>query len=170
VRSFCFGLILSPPLAWIAKNGYLWVKYEPYYFLSPFGKQYKSEDYTKLESGAEWQRRMNNAMEWSGSLVFAEDSISLSIYDLAWNTLENHISHSKWKRYDQRYKWAMCAKHESKFLESRMFSSCLSLVKVFSSSGLVKISANCSLVLTYAISISPFVGDPAKSDTEWLCV
>jgi hypothetical protein len=22
VRSFCFGLILSPPLAWIAKNGY----------------------------------------------------------------------------------------------------------------------------------------------------
>jgi hypothetical protein len=27
-------------------------------------------------------------MEWSGSLVFAEDSISLSIYDLARNTLE----------------------------------------------------------------------------------
>jgi hypothetical protein len=25
----------------------------------------------------------NNTMEWSGSLVFAEDSISLSIYDLA---------------------------------------------------------------------------------------
>jgi hypothetical protein len=30
-------------------------------------------------------------MEWSGSLVFAEDSISLSIYDLAWNTLENTL-------------------------------------------------------------------------------
>ena len=60
----------------------------------------------------------------------------------------------------------MCAKYQSKFLESRMFSSCLSLVKVFSSSGLVKISANCSLVLIYAISISPFVGDPSKSDTE----
>ena len=29
VRSFCFGLILSPPLAWIAKNWYLWVKYKP---------------------------------------------------------------------------------------------------------------------------------------------
>jgi hypothetical protein len=29
-----------------------------------------------------------------------------------------------------------------------MFSSFLGLVKVFSSSGLVKISANCSLVLT----------------------
>jgi hypothetical protein len=50
-----------------------------------------------------------------------------------------------------------------------MFSSCLSLVNVFSSNGLVKISTNCSLVLTYAISISPFVGDPSESDTEWLC-
>jgi hypothetical protein len=37
VRSFGFGLILSPPLAWIAKNIYLWVKYKPFYF-SPFGK------------------------------------------------------------------------------------------------------------------------------------
>jgi hypothetical protein len=43
-----------------------------------------SEDYTKLESSVEWRRRINNMMEWSGSLVFAEDSISLSIYDLAW--------------------------------------------------------------------------------------
>jgi hypothetical protein len=42
-----------------------------------------SEDYTKLESDVERRRRMNNSMEWSGSLVFAEDSISLSIYDLA---------------------------------------------------------------------------------------
>jgi hypothetical protein len=42
-----------------------------------------SEDYTKLESGVERWRRMNNSMEWSGSLVFAEDSDSLSIYDLA---------------------------------------------------------------------------------------
>ena len=37
VRSFCFGLILFPPLAWIAKNGYLWVKYKPFNFL-PNGK------------------------------------------------------------------------------------------------------------------------------------
>jgi hypothetical protein len=50
VRSFCFGLILSPPLALIAKNG---VFRALHYFLSPFGKQYMSEDYTKLESGAE---------------------------------------------------------------------------------------------------------------------
>jgi hypothetical protein len=34
-----------------------------------------------LESGAERRRRMSNSMEWSGSLVFAEDSNSLSIYD-----------------------------------------------------------------------------------------
>jgi hypothetical protein len=55
----------------------------PFETLSPFGKQYMSEDYTKVESGAEWRRRMNNTMEWSGSLVFADDSISLSIYELA---------------------------------------------------------------------------------------
>jgi hypothetical protein len=41
------------------------------------------QDYTKLESGVEQRRRMNNSMEWSVSLVFAEDAISLSIYDLA---------------------------------------------------------------------------------------
>jgi hypothetical protein len=34
-----------------------------------------------------------------------------------------------------------------KIRESRILSSFLSLVKVFSSNGLVKISANCSLVL-----------------------
>ena len=39
VRSFCFGLILSPPLAWIAKNGYFEWDISPFsnYFL-PFGK------------------------------------------------------------------------------------------------------------------------------------
>jgi hypothetical protein len=51
-------------------------------------------------------------------------------------------------RDDQRYINELCVqKYQSKFLESRIFSSCLSLVKVFSSNGLVKISANCSLVL-----------------------
>jgi hypothetical protein len=63
----------------------------------------------------------------------------------------------------------MCAKFQSKFRESSIFSSFLSLLKVFSSNVLVKISANCSLVLTKAISISPLVGDPSKSDTEYLC-
>jgi hypothetical protein len=31
-------------------------------------------------------------IEWSGSLVFVEDSISLSIYDLAWEYTQKHIS------------------------------------------------------------------------------
>jgi hypothetical protein len=50
-----------------------------------------SEDYTNVESGAERRRRMNNSMEWSGRLVFAEDSNSLSIYDLACNALETSL-------------------------------------------------------------------------------
>ena len=45
----------------------------PFVTFSPYGKQYMSEDYTKLESIVEWRRRMNNLMEWSGSLVFAEE-------------------------------------------------------------------------------------------------
>jgi hypothetical protein len=57
---------------------------------------------------------------------------------------------------------------QSKFLESRIFSSFLSLVKVFSSNGLVKISANCFGVYI-DLDIPPFVGDLSKSDTEWLC-
>jgi hypothetical protein len=50
-----------------------------------------SGDYTKSESVAEQQRRMSNSMEWSGSLVFAENSNSLSIYDLARNVLETTL-------------------------------------------------------------------------------
>jgi hypothetical protein len=76
------------------------------------------------------------------------------------------------ERDDQRYMNELCVqKHQSKFLESRIFSSCLSSVNVFSSNGLVKISANCSLVFNICnLDIPPFVGDPSKSDTEWLCV
>jgi hypothetical protein len=40
VRSFCFGLNISPPLALIAKNGDFC---EPLKFFSPFGKQYMGE-------------------------------------------------------------------------------------------------------------------------------
>jgi hypothetical protein len=45
----------------------------------------------KLESGVERRRRMNN--RWSGveAFVFAEDTNSLSIYDLARNALENTL-------------------------------------------------------------------------------
>jgi hypothetical protein len=41
-----------------------------------------SEDYTKVGERCGVTEK-DNTMEWSGSLVFAEDSISLSIYDLA---------------------------------------------------------------------------------------
>jgi hypothetical protein len=67
----------------------------------------------------------------------------------------------------------MHARHQKQFLESRIFSSCLSLLKVCSSSGLVKISANWSLVLMYAISISPFLsgtiirGTPKTPNLSW---
>jgi hypothetical protein len=109
VRSFCFGLILSPPLAWIAKNGYFVSEIGALFkFSPPLANNIWVKDYTKVESDAKWRRRVNNTIEWSGSLAFAEDSISLSIYDLAWNILEKHISRSTWKRYDQRYINELC--------------------------------------------------------------
>jgi hypothetical protein len=50
VRSFCFGLILSPPLALIAKNG----DFVNPIILSPTMVHMNiSEYYTNLESGAE---------------------------------------------------------------------------------------------------------------------
>jgi hypothetical protein len=38
-----------------------------------------SDDYTKVESNVEYRQRGINTMELSGSVVFAEYSISLSI-------------------------------------------------------------------------------------------
>jgi hypothetical protein len=49
VRSFCFGLILSPPLALIAKNRVL----RALLTFSPMVQMNRSEDYTKVESDAE---------------------------------------------------------------------------------------------------------------------
>jgi hypothetical protein len=46
---FCFGLILSPPLALIAKNGV----FRALFTFSPMVQMNMSEDYTKVESGAE---------------------------------------------------------------------------------------------------------------------
>jgi hypothetical protein len=44
VRSFCFGLILSPPLALIAKNGV----FRALVTFSPMEQMNMSEDYTKV--------------------------------------------------------------------------------------------------------------------------
>jgi hypothetical protein len=93
VRSFCFGLILSPPLAWIAKNKYLWVKYEPFYFL-PNGKQINmSEDYTNGEM-AEYRQRVDNTngVEWKHHLcwILHFPFNSMTKHE---NTHGKHISH-----------------------------------------------------------------------------
>jgi hypothetical protein len=114
-----------------------------------------SEDYTKLESGVERRRRMNNSMEWKPCLRRRPPFPfqSMTYYEIHLKTILV-IAH---ERDDKRYINEPCVpKYQSKFLESRIFSSYLSLVNVCSSNGLVKISANCSLVLIYEISISPF--------------
>jgi hypothetical protein len=148
VWSFCFGLILSPPLAWIAKNGYLWVKYMPFCKFSPtLANNIWVKDYTNGEM-AEYQQRVNNTdgVEWKRRLcwILHFPFNSMTKHE---NTLENTLVIDIREIWSKVYKWAICAKYQSKFLESRIFSSFLSLVKVFSSKGLVKISTNCSLVL-----------------------
>jgi hypothetical protein len=49
MRSFFFGLILSPPLALIAKNGV----FRALFIFSPMVQMNMSEDYTKMENDAE---------------------------------------------------------------------------------------------------------------------
>jgi hypothetical protein len=70
VRSFCFGLILSPPLAWIAKNGYLEWNISPFNYFLPFGKQNMSEDYTKYGENCGIPARKDNTkdVEWKWCL------------------------------------------------------------------------------------------------------
>jgi hypothetical protein len=83
---FTLGLIFSPPLALIAKNGDL---ESPFCIFSPFGtlhylpngKINVSEDHT-IESLWNTGKAWIIPLELSGSVVFAEYSISLSIYDL----------------------------------------------------------------------------------------
>jgi hypothetical protein len=88
VRSFCFGLIFSPFLAWIAKNGVIRalevlssslvinkrVKIIPKMKCGPF---LWSSSPPRVESWFEWRRSMSYVVE---AFVFAEDSNSLSIY------------------------------------------------------------------------------------------
>ena len=70
--------------------------------------------------------------------------------------LEHHTWTTKCiKEHDQGIKH-MYAINQSKFRESKTFSSLRSLQKVFSSRGLVKISASWFSVLTWNTSISPF--------------
>jgi hypothetical protein len=79
VRYFCFGLILSPPLALIAKNEV----FRALFTFSPLVLV------IRVKIIPTWRAVQSDGegyiipIEWSRSLVFAEDSISLSIYDLA---------------------------------------------------------------------------------------
>jgi hypothetical protein len=80
-----------------------------------------------------------------------------------------HLYQMKETWHDQRYemsnvcnisitvlkKWAICAIFQSRFWESKTFSSFLSSQNLFLSKGLVKISANRLWVLTWSITISP---------------
>jgi hypothetical protein len=65
------------------------------------------------------------------------------------------LSNKMHKEHDQGHKH-MYATIQSTFRESKTFSSLRSLQKVFSSRGLVKISASWFSMLTWNTSISPF--------------
>jgi hypothetical protein len=145
VRSFCFGLNISPPLALIAKNG----DFESPFTFSPIGKWYMSERLYQFESDVEWRRRVKDTgrVEWKPCLR-RRTPFTFQSTTYCKNTLENTLVVVMKEIWSKVCKWAMCAMFQSKFRESSIFSSFLSLLKVFSSNGLVKISANCSLVLT----------------------
>jgi hypothetical protein len=72
----------------------LWVKHKPFVLLSPpFGKQYMSEDYTKV--GEMLGATAKDEFDGVEAFVFAEDSNSLSIH--LWLGLKytwKDISHS----------------------------------------------------------------------------
>jgi hypothetical protein len=65
VRSFCFGLNISPPLALIAKKGVFW---EPSYFLPNGTNEYEWRLYQKWR--VEWWRMVDDTdrVEWKPCL------------------------------------------------------------------------------------------------------
>ena len=100
------------PLAWIAKNGYLWVKYKPFFKLSPplvnnIGVKIIPNWRAVWSDGEGW------IIRWSGVEAFClcrglhfPFNLWLSII-CTWK----HISHSIWKRYDQRYINELCVQN-----------------------------------------------------------
>jgi hypothetical protein len=67
VRSFCFGLILSPPLALITKNGV----FRALFTFSPMVQMNMSEDYTNFERRRNTGKRIDNTdgVEWKRCLL-----------------------------------------------------------------------------------------------------
>jgi hypothetical protein len=88
VQSFCFGLILSPPLAWIAKNRYLWVKYKPFYFLSLWQMIYEWRIIPKWRAvqsdGEGW------IIRWSGVEALSSPKTPFPFQSMTW-----HVIHLK---------------------------------------------------------------------------
>jgi hypothetical protein len=86
VRSFCFGLILSPPLAWIAKNGVIRALFVT---LSPFGKRHKRRLYQS------WRVAQSDGEGWVTEwkpLSSPKTPIPFQCtYDLVWNLLEDTL-------------------------------------------------------------------------------
>jgi hypothetical protein len=81
---------------------------------------------------------------------------STLVLALAHDEIRNmHLNQKKRYAKIKGIKCAMCAIFQSRFLESSTFSSLLSLQNLFSSRGLVKISASWLRVLTWSIAISP---------------
>jgi hypothetical protein len=76
---FALGLILSPRLVLIAKNGELESPLNSPNIFSPIGKRNMSEG--SYQMGVAWVMAKSKwyRQSWSGSLVFAEYSISLPI-------------------------------------------------------------------------------------------
>jgi hypothetical protein len=89
VRSFCFGLILSPPLAWIAKNGIIRALCKTTF--SPLANKTWVKIIPKMENCSERRRRMSYGVEWK-PLSSPKTPIPFQYtYDLVWNTLENTL-------------------------------------------------------------------------------
>ena len=132
VWSFCFGLLLSPPLAWIAKNGIIralevlssplvinkWVKIIPktksglLLWALTFSPKIKTFSWCSCFLPQEWRVTWSVGEGWVTEwkpLSSPKTPIPFQYtYDLVWNRLEKYISHSIWKRHDQRYIEEQC--------------------------------------------------------------
>jgi hypothetical protein len=117
VRSFCFGLILSPPLAWIAKNGYLEWNIGPFPLSPPLANNWNmSEDYTIVENDAEYRQRVDNTegVEWKRCLcriLHFPFNLRLSI-EITWK----HVSH----RHKEIWSRDMSIKNDHSSIQYRL--------------------------------------------------
>jgi hypothetical protein len=79
IRWWCNPFALANTLSPFGMNHQKRRLCEPFLNFLPFGKQYMSERLYQCGEMAEYRQRVDNMMELSGSVIFAEYSISLSI-------------------------------------------------------------------------------------------